>query len=534
MRCTSRGATGSVAAREVLNGSEMLHSLVAPRTIRDAERTIDTHTRASEKGASPAPYVLGRYTVYKQIAAGGLGSVHFGRLRGPSGFRRTVAIKRAHPYLRGREQLALMFIDEARLAARIRHPNVVSTLDVIDTATDLALVMDYVQGESLCALHTAAAMRGERVPLLIAASIMVGVLHGLHAAHEALDEQGKPLGIVHRDVSPQNILVGVDGIPRVVDFGIAKAAGRLQAKTDVSAIKGKYAYMAPEQVRGDPVSRLTDVFAASIVFWELVTGERLFEGRTDAETVQRVLLSRIRPASAYVADLPPEIDRILSRGLVREPDGRYASAREMALEIEACLPPVRLSEVGAWVERLAGRTLAKRAADLAEIERAEATDAWPQETAGPTDAPDHEPLRTEPQAMRFDVSRIAAGRDSTSLQATRVDRSAPHDASRKSARRLRRGLAAAVGAGACFVLAAGVWTHGSLRTMTRPSPAASAAARLPSQPSTLAGARTAPLPPAAPASNIPLVTPDMLPIAAPIQVRHAPLPASSHRARVGM
>jgi serine/threonine-protein kinase len=513
----------------------MQHSLVAPKTISDLERTVDTHTRASEKGASLAPYVLGRYTVYKQIAAGGLGSVHFGRLRGPSGFRRTVAIKRAHPYLRGREQLALMFIDEARLAARIRHPNVVSTLDVIDTPTDLALVMDYVQGESLCALQTAATSRGERVPLLIAASIMVGVLHGLHAAHEALDEQGKPLGIVHRDVSPQNILVGADGIPRVVDFGIAKAAGRLQAKTDVSAIKGKYAYMAPEQVRGEPVSRLTDVFAASIVFWELLTGDRLFEGRTDAETVQRVLLSRIRPASAYVPDLPPEIDRILSRGLVREPDGRYASAREMALEIEACLPPIRLSEVGAWVERLAGRTLAKHAADLAEIERAEGAVALPQEMPAPTEARDDEPERTEPP---------------TSVQVRRVvDRPAPRDAGRRSpatsgtpvrplARRLRHGLAAAIGAGACLVLAAGLWTHESSRGTTHPSPAASAAARVPSQPSTPSVARTAPPLPAAPASNIPVVTPDMLPIARPItsgmQVRRAPLPASSHRARIGM
>jgi serine/threonine-protein kinase len=297
--------------------------------------------------------------------------VHFARLVGPSGFARTVAAKRPHPHLIGQRDFALMFVDEARLAARIRHPNVVSTRDVIQTPTDLLLIMEYVHGESLAALHAAARARNERAPLLVAASIVTGALHGLHAAHEATDEQGEPLGIVHRDVSPQNILVGVDGVARLADFGIAKAAGRLQATTGVAAIKGKCAYMAPEQVLGEPVSRATDTFASAIVFWELLTGERLFLGQTDAETVHRILHAPVRSPGEIVSDVPRGIDDVLKKALSRDPSSRYQTARELALDIEACVAPVRMWEVGAWVERMAAEVLAERAAVLAEIERGE-------------------------------------------------------------------------------------------------------------------------------------------------------------------
>jgi serine/threonine-protein kinase len=320
---------------------------------------------------APVPCVLGRYTIHQQIASGGLGSVHFARLVGPSGFARTVAAKRPHPHLIGQRDFALMFVDEARLAARIRHPNVVSTRDVIQTPTDLLLIMEYVHGESLAALHLASRARNERASLPVAASIVTGALHGLHAAHEATDEQGEPLGIVHRDVSPQNILVGVDGVARLADFGIAKAAGRLQATTGVAAIKGKCAYMAPEQVLGEPVSRATDTFAAAIVFWELLTGERLFLGQTDAETVHRILHAPVRCPGEIVDDVPSAIDDVLRKALSRDPSSRYQTARELALDIEASVPPVRMSEVGAWVERMAGEVLAERAAILAQIERGE-------------------------------------------------------------------------------------------------------------------------------------------------------------------
>ncbi len=311
---------------------------------------------------------IGRYAIHREIASGGMASVHFGRLNGPSGFARTVAIKRAHPHLARDKDFADMFMDEARLAARIHHPNVVPMLDVIETPDDLVLVMEYVHGEPVSRLLQAAKEKGEPVPPAVAASIIIDTLHGLHAAHDAKSEQGEPLNIVHRDVSPQNILVGVDGISRLVDFGIAKAAGRLHQTRD-SSVKGKYAYMSPEQVRGQPVDRLTDIYAASIVFWELLTGERLFLGTSEAETIQKCLMAVVRPASELARDLDPRLDAILARGLARDPADRYSTAREMALEIEACMPAVRPSEVGAWVARTAGEQLVLRGNVLAEIER---------------------------------------------------------------------------------------------------------------------------------------------------------------------
>jgi serine/threonine-protein kinase len=323
------------------------------------------------KASGCDPQVVGRYAIYQEIASGAVGSVRFARLVGPAGFARTVAVKVPHQNLAKDREFALMLLDEARLAARIRHPNVVPILDVVQTAGEILLVMEYVHGEALSKLDATAKNLGEPIPIAIAASLMTDTLHGLHAAHEATDERGEALGIVHRDVSPQNILVGVDGVARLVDFGIAKAAGRLQNTTDVSGgeVKGKYAYMSPEQARGEPVSRVADTFAAGIVLWELLTGERLFLGRTHAESLHRVLVGRIRPARAVNPDLPEAIDAMLVKALSRDPASRYQTAREMALDIEACVPPLRRSEVASWVDRMAKDTLAERAAALAEIER---------------------------------------------------------------------------------------------------------------------------------------------------------------------
>ncbi len=294
--------------------------------------------------------------------------MHFARLAGPSGFARTVAIKRAHPHLARDREFALMFMDEARVAARVHHPNVVPMLDVLETPEDLVLVMEYVHGESVARLFLAAKEKGERVPPPVAASIIIDTLHGLHAAHEAKNEQGAHLAIVHRDVSPQNILVGVDGISRLVDFGIAKAAGRLHVTSD-NSVKGKYAYMAPEQVRGLPVSRLTDTYAPAVVVLEQLNGEPHIWGASEPETIQKSLTSVVRPPSEIVSGLDPRLDAVLAKGLARDPELRYATARDMALDIEACMAAIRPSEIGSWVARMAGEQLAFRAAVLADMER---------------------------------------------------------------------------------------------------------------------------------------------------------------------
>jgi eukaryotic-like serine/threonine-protein kinase len=225
---------------------------------------------------------LGRYVLFDAIARGGMATVHFARLSGPVGFSRTVAIKRLHANFATDPEFVAMFLDEARLAARIRHPNVVPTLDVVASGGEVFIVLEYVSGEALVKLWRGHNARGEIIPVPISLAIMANALQGLHAAHEVRDEQGHPLGIVHRDVSPQNIIVGTDGVARVLDFGVAKAAGRLQETGDSGALKGKIAYMAPEQITGGAVSRQTDVYAASVVLWELLTGRRLVDGENDA------------------------------------------------------------------------------------------------------------------------------------------------------------------------------------------------------------------------------------------------------------
>jgi len=310
---------------------------------------------------------IGRYALHGEIAAGGMAAVHIGRLLGPVGFARTVAIKRLHPPLAKDPEFVAMFLDEARLAARIRHPNVVSTLDIVATEGELFVVMEYVQGESLARLMRVARTQKQAVPVPIVAGIMVGVLHGLHAAHEARDEQGEPLRIVHRDVSPHNVLVGIDGAAHVIDFGIAKARGRVQVTRD-GQIKGKLSYMPPEQLLGQGLDHRADVFAASIVFWEALTGRRLFEGIDDGDIYARVLHGEVEPPSEHVPGLGSAVDSIVLRGLARDRANRYPTAREMALAIEAVMPLAPPSRVGAWVESLAGEALTERMEQIADIE----------------------------------------------------------------------------------------------------------------------------------------------------------------------
>jgi serine/threonine protein kinase len=327
---------------------------------------------------TPNVRVVGRYALYDAIAAGGMATVHLGRLLGPVGFSRTVAIKRLHAQFASDPEFVSMFLDEARLAARIRHPNVVPTLDVVATSGELFLVMEYVPGESVARLARAMREHEQTVPLRITSTIVAGLLHGLHAAHEAKDERGYPLGIVHRDVSPQNVLVGTDGVPRVLDFGVAKAAGRMQT-TKEGQIKGKLSYMPPEQLNGGTVSRQTDIYAAGVVLWELLTGRRLFAADNEGAVVAKVLEGRILPPSQVLASGKRTItnsmqrqleavDALVMRALAKDPQARFATAREMAVGLERALQPATASDVGEWVEHVAREVLHSRAALVAEIE----------------------------------------------------------------------------------------------------------------------------------------------------------------------
>jgi eukaryotic-like serine/threonine-protein kinase len=311
--------------------------------------------------------VVGRFALYDAIASGGMATVHFGRMIGAVGFSKTVAIKRLHPHLATNPEFVRMLADEARLAARVQHPNVVATLDVVLAGEEVLIVLEYVHGESLWHLLTASVKRGLRVPPNVLSSILINTLHGLHAAHEACDEHGAALGLVHRDVSPQNILVGTDGIARVLDFGVAKATGRLQSTHD-GQLKGKLAYMAPEQVQGRDVDRRTDVYAAAVVLWGGLVGRRLVEGQSEGEVIAKVVQGGFPAPSVFAAGLSRELDAVVTRGLAADPAQRFQSAREMAVALDAVCPPASAFDVAEWVKSVAAEALALRTARVREME----------------------------------------------------------------------------------------------------------------------------------------------------------------------
>jgi len=312
------------------------------------------------------PVVIGRYALFDELASGGMATVHLGRLLGPVGFGRTVAVKRLHEHYLKDEEFIAMFMDEARIVARIRHPNVVPMVDVVQSDKGLFLIMEYVHGETLSRLLRTCRANKEIIPPKIVTSILYGVLLGLHGAHETKGADGTLLGVVHRDVSPQNVIVGADGTARVLDFGIAKAAGRAQV-TREGQIKGKLAYMAPEQIRGQ-VDRRTDVFAASVVLWEALAGRRLHEGSKDVDIVTRVIKGGFSKPSEHVPGISPELDAIVMKGLESNPDQRYASARDLAIDLEKKIGLAPTSEVVAWVERNAHDVLEARSALVSSME----------------------------------------------------------------------------------------------------------------------------------------------------------------------
>jgi serine/threonine-protein kinase len=320
---------------------------------------------------------IGRYVLYPEIARGGMATVHTARLVASEGVSRLVAAKRLHPQFSDEPDFVAMFGDEARIASQIHHPNVVPVLDIVRDGEEVILVQEYVHGVPLSQLFRRA-MTGEPIPIGIVAAILGGVLAGLHGAHEATDELGETLGIVHRDVSPQNVLISVDGIPRVVDFGIAKAKSNVH-QTREGIFKGKLAYMAPEQIRSQPVTRQADVYSAGAMLWELVVNRRFYDGKNDAEFVRSVAMGRIprltqvleseraamKPARwEAIVRLEPIVARALSISLTQ----RYGTAQAMAADLSAAVKPASASEVAAWITSAGAEFLAKRQEQLAENE----------------------------------------------------------------------------------------------------------------------------------------------------------------------
>ncbi len=327
---------------------------------------------------------VGDYQLFVEIAAGGMATVHLGHKQGDQHCT-PVAIKRLHPQFTHDPEFLTMFADEVRVVTHIQHPNVVATLDIVQNRRDLSLVMQYVHGDSFSKLLASAYRSGRPASPAIVRAVMIDVLRGLHAAHEARDVNGMPLEIVHRDVSPQNIIVGAEGCARILDFGIAKAIGRATV-TRENEVRGKVAYMAPEQLQRGQVDRRTDVYAATIVLWEALTCKRLFHSDSDARTLARVMTLEVTPPSHHRAGITPELDQAVLRGLCRDPNQRFASALDLANAIAASGPYASRQELGLWVQSIAAEKLNERASWIATMQ-AEARHRGGAHSSAPVSSP---------------------------------------------------------------------------------------------------------------------------------------------------
>jgi eukaryotic-like serine/threonine-protein kinase len=397
------------------------------------------------------PRTIGPYLLHREFASGGMAGVHYGLVMRPFGFSRVVAIKRLRPELAHDEDTRTMLLDEARLSARIRHTNVVSTLDVVAAGAEILVVLDYVHGESFAALLQREASRGRRAPLPVVLATVIGALRGAHAAHETKDERGAPLELVHRDLSPENVLIDVQGTARITDFGIAKARGRMQAPTKKGELRGKPSYMAPEQVHGT-VSRRSDVFAMGIVLWEALAGERLFFGDTPGQTLGRVLLANVPDIASKNADVSEALARVVAKSLERRPEERFETALAFTRALEAAGAAATQEEVAAWVSELAGDAIEARARAVADIERDAREHARGAQAGGAPAAP---------------LLRAAAPREARPMRVERLRRGSGRGA-------LWIALVALLGAGA--LLAAGSREAPAPPVVSSPAPVASAAA----------------------------------------------------------
>ncbi|MBX3189944.1 MAG: serine/threonine protein kinase [Labilithrix sp.] len=350
----------------------------------------------------PAPLMLGPYELIQRIATGGMAEVYLARRAGPHGFQKVVAVKRILPQLAEDADFVAMFVDEARVCARLAHPNIVQVFDFGEHDGELYMAMEYVDGTTAARLVRAAASRGEEVPLEAALYIGLSVLRGLDYAHSARDDEGKPLDLVHRDVSPGNVLIDRSGAVKLTDFGIARAA-EIERRTDAGQLKGKLGYMSPEQVVGRELDARSDLFTVGIALAELVMLRPLFSGPSEIE-----VLMRIRDADLTVIDragsrVPDDVRAVLFRALARDRALRYPTAAAFAEAIEEILRRRRLqvgpAKLAAWVEKL-GLVASDEAEPLSETSIRQTASLGPVVQVSSSGEPSRRPTLPAPASSR--------------------------------------------------------------------------------------------------------------------------------------
>lgn len=307
----------------------------------EPETKVVDHESKSTKGESAqvlnligTDRVVGRYELVHRLGHGGMATVFLGRATGRAGFEKLVAVKVIHPHLANEPEFVDMFLDEARIAARLHHPHLVQILDADEDDGVYYMVMEYVEGDTLASLVRQLRKHEQRLPLSAVLQVAADAAEGLACAHDLADRDGEPYLLVHRDVSPHNLLVGMDGHTKVVDFGIMKAAGK-RSNTLTGQLRGKLSYMSPEQAKGRPLDQRTDLFALGAVMWELCTNKRLFEAPTESETLELVAACEVPRLADERPDLPAGLEKLLRRALARNAADRYQTAQQMLRDIRA-------------------------------------------------------------------------------------------------------------------------------------------------------------------------------------------------------
>ncbi|MEW5851974.1 MAG: serine/threonine-protein kinase, partial [Myxococcota bacterium] len=277
---------------------------------------------------------FGNYTLLRRIKAGGMAEVYLAKTSGVEGFEKKVAIKRILPHLTESSEFVEMFIDEAKLTVQLNHANIANIYELGKVGGSYFIAMEFIHGRDVNALFKDAYRRKQPLPVALCAYIVQQLCEGLEYAHRKKDQDGRDLGIVHRDISPANILVSYEGAVKIIDFGIAKAVSKL-SMTRPGLIKGKISYMSPEQMRGQAIDRRSDVFAAGIILYELLAGRRLFAAKTDVETIRNVIKGTIPPLTQHRADVPPDLVQIVMKALERDFNQRYSWAAELSADLQA-------------------------------------------------------------------------------------------------------------------------------------------------------------------------------------------------------